>query len=88
MAQKGRLKVQSFVNESYIPVENTRIVIRPSVGGAETKEIVLSTNSMGESEIIELDAPPLEYSQQPTGQVPFMVICAHLTNALIRGEIL
>ncbi|MBS6500740.1 MAG: peptidoglycan-binding protein [Clostridium sp.] len=71
MAQKGRLKVQSFVNESYIPVENTRIVIRPSVGGPETKEIVLSTNSMGESEIIELDAPPLEYSQQPTGQVPY-----------------
>ena len=71
MAQKGRLKVQSFVNESYIPVENTRIVIRPSVGGPERKEIVLSTNCMGESEIIELDAPPLEYSQQPTGQVPY-----------------
>lgn len=71
MAEKGRLKVQCFVRESYIPVDNTRIVIRPSVGGESTNDIVLSTNSMGESEIVELDAPPLEYSQQPTGQVPY-----------------
>lgn len=71
MAQKGRLKVQCFVNETYLPVENSKITIRPSFGGPETKDIVLSTDSMGESEIIELDAPPLEYSQQPTGQVPY-----------------
>ena len=70
MAQ-GRLKVQCFVNETYIPVDNTKITIRPSQGGADSKEIVLSTDSMGESQIIDLEAPPLEYSQQPTGQIPY-----------------
>ncbi|MDV4150154.1 peptidoglycan-binding domain-containing protein [Clostridium sp. AL.422] len=70
MAQ-GRLKVQCFVNETYVPVENTKITIRPAGGGDNIQERILSTNSMGESEIIELEAPPLEYSQQPTGQVPY-----------------
>ena len=68
---QGRLKVQCFVNETYIPVDNTRITIRPSEGGPSAKVISLSTNSMGESQIINLEAPPLEYSQQPTGQVPY-----------------
>ena len=70
MAQ-GRLKVQCFVNETYLPVSNTKIIIRPSESGTNTKDIVLSTNSSGESEIVELPAPPLEYSQQPTGQIPY-----------------
>jgi peptidoglycan hydrolase-like protein with peptidoglycan-binding domain len=70
MAQ-GRLKVQCFVNETYIPVENTKITVRPSAGGPIAEGISLSTNSMGESEIVDLEAPPLEYSQQPTGQVPY-----------------
>lgn len=68
---QGRLKVQCFVNETYIPVDNTRITIRPSEGGPSAKVISLSTNSMGESQIIDLEAPPLEYSQQPTGQIPY-----------------
>lgn len=70
MAQ-GRLKVQCFVNETYIPVDNTKITVRPSAGGPSAQVIPLSTNSMGESQIVELEAPPLEYSQQPTGQVPY-----------------
>lgn len=68
---KGRLKVQCFVNETYLPISNTKITIRPSEGDTNTKDIVLSTNSSGESQIVELDAPPLEYSQQPTGQIPY-----------------
>ncbi|GAA0086079.1 peptidoglycan-binding protein [Clostridium sp. MB05] len=70
MAQ-GRLKVQCFVNETYIPVDNTKITVRPSTGGPSAQVISLSTNSMGESQIVDLEAPPLEYSQQPTGQVPY-----------------
>ena len=70
MAQ-GRLKVQCFINETYLPVNDTKITIRPSGSGVDAREIVLFTNSMGETETIELEAPPLEYSQQPTGQVPY-----------------
>ncbi|MBQ6820204.1 MAG: peptidoglycan-binding protein [Clostridium sp.] len=68
---KGRLKVQCFINGTYLPVDNTKIIIRPSTSGTNTNDIVLYTNSIGESEIIELDAPPIEYSQQPTGQIPY-----------------
>lgn len=69
MAEKGRLKVQCFINDTYVPIENSTITVRPSFGRQE--EVVLTTDSMGESQVIELDAPPLEYSQQPTGQVPY-----------------
>ena len=72
MAQKGRLKVQCFKNGTYIPIEGGKAILVPSPGQqGESKEVTLTTNSSGESQIIELDAPPLEYSQQPTGQVPY-----------------
>lgn len=71
MPQKGRLKIQCFVNETYIPVDKSKISIKPSNTGSDFTPIDLVTNSMGETNIIELDAPPLEYSQQPTGQLPY-----------------
>lgn len=70
--KKGRLKVQTFVGDSYIPIDNATIRIRPSFGdGTQRQDIVISTNSMGETEEVELDAPPLEYSEVPTGQTPY-----------------
>lgn len=71
MPQKGRLKVQCFINETYIPVDKSKISIKPSNTGSDFTPIDLVTNSMGETNIIELDAPPFEYSQQPTGQIPY-----------------
>lgn len=72
MAEKGRLKIQCFKSNTYIPVDNTKIIVTPSEGSNNNaNEIVLSTNSMGESETIELEAPPFEYSQEPTGQIPY-----------------
>ena len=56
MAQ-GRLKIQCFVNETYIPVDNVKITIRPSAAGPSSNVISLSTDSMGESQIIDLEAP-------------------------------
>ena len=72
MAEKGRLKIQCFKSNTYIPVDNTKIIVTPSEGSNNNaNEIVLSTNSMGESETIELEAPPFAYSQEPTGQIPY-----------------
>ncbi|MDU1312543.1 peptidoglycan-binding protein [Clostridium septicum] len=72
MAEKGRLKIQCFKSNTYIPVDNTKIIITPSEGtGMETNEIELTTNSMGETEVVELEAPPFAYSQEPTGQIPY-----------------
>lgn len=72
MAEKGRLKVQCFVGDTYIPIEGSRIIVTPGQGNTgSSTSIELETNSMGESQTIELDAPPLSYSQQPEGDIPY-----------------
>ena len=72
MAEQGGLKVQCFVDGTYVPIDNIRATLVPSQGeGGESKQVDLSTNSSGESQIITLEAPPLEYSEQPIGKVPY-----------------
>ena len=72
MAEKGRLKVQCFVGDTYIPVDGSRALLVPSAGQTgESREVNLVTNSSGESQTIELDAPPLEYSQEPSQPTPY-----------------
>lgn len=72
MADKGRLKIQCFVGDTYIPVDGSKVILLPSTGQkGESEEISLVTNSSGESQTIELDAPPLEYSQQPSQPTPY-----------------
>ena len=72
MAEKGGLKLQCFVGDTYIPIEGIKATLVSSPGsGGESKEVDLTTNSSGESQVIELSAPPLEYSQQPTGNTPY-----------------
>ncbi|MDI9518938.1 MAG: peptidoglycan-binding domain-containing protein, partial [Bacillota bacterium] len=39
--------------------------------GQGGQEVQLTTNSSGESQVIELSAPPLAYSQEPTGNIPY-----------------
>ena len=73
MAQKGRLKIQCFKDGTYIPIDGAKAILVPSSGQDISKEVTLKTNSSGESQIIELDAPPLEYSQEPTGKVPYSI---------------
>ena len=70
MAEKGGLKIQCFAGDTYIPVDGVKATLVPSQGqGGE--EIELTTNSSGESQVIELSAPPLAYSQEPTGNIPY-----------------
>ena len=72
MAEKGQLKIQCFIGDTYVPVEGTRIIVAPSAGTiGNTASVELSTNSMGETQTIELDAPPLAYSQSPNGNLPY-----------------
>ncbi|MGL5379358.1 peptidoglycan-binding protein [Clostridium sp.] len=75
MAQKGRLKIQCFSGDTFIPVDKTKVTVSPSAGyEGESREILLTTNSMGVSDTIELDAPPFEYSQDPNiGKIPYSV---------------
>lgn len=72
MPDIGRLRVQCFNGESYIPVDNCNISIEPSksetIGNTTRK---LSTNSSGLTETIDLSAPSLAYSQEPTNNMPY-----------------
>ena len=69
MAEKGGLKIQCFAGDTYIPIEGVKATLVSSQGQGE--EIELTTNSSGESQVIELSAPPLAYSQEPTGNIPY-----------------
>ena len=72
MAEKGKLKVQCFKGDTYIPVDGSKAILTPAQGQkGESKEVILSTNSSGESQIIELDAPPIAYSQEPVSELPY-----------------
>lgn len=72
MAEQGGLKVQCFVNDSYVPIDKIRATLTPAEGqGGEGRTIDLTTNSSGESQVIALEAPPFEYSQQPIGKIPY-----------------
>ena len=72
MAEKGGLKLQCFVGDTYIPIDGIKATLVSSQGSTGgNKEIELTTNSSGESQVIELSAPPLAYSEQPTGNIPY-----------------
>ena len=62
MAEIGRLKIQCFNGESYIPVDQCKITVNPSSMNQEDASkyvnIVLTTDSSGLSQVIDLAAPP------------------------------
>ncbi|KIL08401.1 spore cortex-lytic protein [Clostridium botulinum] len=75
MADKGSLKIQCFSGNDYIPVDNAKISIRESsLNENKPSTIELSTNSIGLTEQIDLDAPPIEYSlDENSNKVPYSV---------------
>ena len=62
MADIGRLKVQCFRGNDYIPIDGAKITIRGIGEFATNRTLNLTTNSSGLTEEIEVDAPPIEYS--------------------------
>jgi len=65
---KGNLQVQVVSGNDRTPVSNARVTI--SYTGEPSSSLEeLSTNSSGQTETIELDTPPLEYSLNPTVEI-------------------
>ena len=63
MADKGSLRIQCFNGKNYIPVEGCKINITESLQSeVMMAPIQLNTNTIGLTEQVELNAPPLEYS--------------------------
>lgn len=68
----GRLEVQCFNGDSYVPVDNCNVRVEPSQGEAiGTTSAELKTNTEGTTSTIDLKAPPLEYSQEPSNNMPY-----------------
>lgn len=65
----GRLRVR-VMGAGMTPIENATVSIAPATV-TETPVAELKTNSSGLTEVIELDAPSIDYSQQPSDQQPY-----------------
>lgn len=67
---RGRLTVSVFTEDGTRPVENARV--RISYTG-ESGQVVeeLRTDSSGQTSMLELRTPPLEYSMQPSEEQPY-----------------
>lgn len=68
--QEGGLKISVASSVGLIPVDNARITISYS-GDPESPIESLQTDSSGQTEEIELPAPPLEYSLTPGSPQPY-----------------
>lgn len=66
----GRLRVDVTSMQVLKPIAGAKVSISKP-GQAEIVLEELNTNEIGQTEEIELEAPPLEYSQEPTGQQPY-----------------
>ncbi len=74
---KGTLQIH-LVNESTgIPIEGARISISYTGNPSETIEEV-TTDDSGNTEEITLDAPPLEYSMEPSEEQPYSEYTIHV----------
>lgn len=67
---KGYLQVDVVSDANNFPVSDAEISIANSESPEDTLE-ELSTNSSGQTENVELEAPPVEYSLQPGDQKPY-----------------
>ena len=67
---KGSLKVEVLTNRTRRPIEGAKITISYSGKPDSTVEEV-SADDSGMSEKLTLDAPPLEYSMEPSENQPF-----------------
>ena len=68
----GGLKIQCFRGNDYIPIEGARITVRGTADTGNINVIELVTNSVGLTDVVEVPAPPLEYSLNPNiNQMPY-----------------
>lgn len=76
----GKLKIQITNQDLYIPVSKAEIEISLQGRPDEVIETV-TTDENGETENIELDAPPLEYSMTPSDNQPYAEYNLKITAA-------
>ena len=65
--QRGGLQIGVYDTSIAIPIENARVTFSELPDG----ENLFTTNSSGQTEIISLEAPPIDYSLTPDMPKPF-----------------
>jgi subtilisin family serine protease len=71
-ANTGRLKIQCFRGIDYVPIDGAKITVRGTAAPGNAKNIELTTDVVGLTQVIELPAPPLEYSlNENSTQTPY-----------------
>lgn len=66
----GRLLVQVVSKDRQIPIENASVNVSYTGSPDNTLE-TLTTNSVGQTETLILNTPPLEYSMEPSANQPY-----------------
>jgi len=75
MAEKGRVQVQIFKEESYIPIEKAKVTI-VEVGEERLRRqsVVLTSDSSGFTAEIDVKTPPIENSMRPSDKLPYSFV--------------
>lgn len=66
----GKLRINVTGREGIIPIDNATIQIADT-GNPNKTLLELKTDSNGNTDTIELNAPPVEYSMEPTDNQPY-----------------
>lgn len=64
---KGRLQINITTDRGAMPIQDATIVVSYTGDPTSTLETV-TTNDVGQTELLELNAPPIEYSMNPTSE--------------------
>ena len=80
----GTLRIQLTNRSNGIPVEGAKISVSYTGNPSQIIEEVRSDDS-GNTETLTLDAPPLEYSMQPSEQQPYSEYTIQITAPGYRG---
>ena len=70
LIDKGQLRVSAVSTEGNVPIEDATIEIS-STGEPDQILEQITTDNSGNSDTIELDAPPVEYSLEPGDTQPY-----------------
>lgn len=67
---RGRLKISVQTEGRAVPIEDAKCYVSYS-GDPESSVVEVTTDSSGQSEILDLAAPPIEYSMEPSETQPY-----------------
>lgn len=76
---RGKLQINVYGTNVGVPLRDAKVRVSTTSGGSVIEE--LSTNSSGQTETIELPAPPLDYSLKPGEPKPYAEYNVSISSA-------